>query len=67
MLPMKTFRIALTRTYLVTINAENEFKARLFSEYYLGNSPDLSDNKIRREKNFYIENIKMVYNEAQEI
>lgn len=64
---MKTFIIALTRIYLVTIKAEKKDRARQFSEYYLGDFPDLSDEKEQREKNFSIENIEMVYNVAHEI
>jgi len=64
---MKTFKIALTRTYLVKIKAENEDRAKQFSEYFLGDCPDLSDEKERLEKTFSIEDIEMVYNEAYEI
>ena len=64
---MKTFKIALTRTYLVTVKAESEDRAKQFSEYYLGDCPDLSDEKEQREKGFSIEDIEMVYNEADEI
>ena len=61
---MKTYKVALTRTYLVSIKAENEHQAKTFSEYYLGNCPDLSDEKEQSEKNFSIEEIEMVYNNA---
>ena len=64
---MKTFKIGLTRTYLVTVKAENKDNAKRISEYYLGDFPDLSDENERLEKNFYIEDIEMVYNEAHEI
>lgn len=64
---MKTFKIALTRTYLVTIKAENEDKAKELTEYYLGDFPDLSDEKDQIEKNFSIEDIEMVYNEAEQV
>lgn len=62
---MKTYTVAVTRTYLVSINAEDEDQAQRFAEYYLGDSSDLSTEKERREKNFSIENIEMIYNEAQ--
>ncbi|RKZ31448.1 hypothetical protein DRQ36_01995 [bacterium] len=64
---MKSFKIALTRTYLVTIKAENEDRAKQFVEYYLGNCPDLSTEKEQKEKNFSIEDIEMVHNEAQQV
>ena len=61
---MKTYKVSLTRTYLVSIKAENEDQAKIFSEYYLGDCPDSSNEKERLEKNFSIEEIEMVYNEA---
>lgn len=64
---MTTFKVALTRTYLVSIKAENEFQAKRFSEYYLGDCTDLSNEEEQIERNFSIEEIEMVYNEANEI
>lgn len=64
---MKTYKLALTRTYVVSIKAENEDRAKIFSEYYLGHFPDLSTEKDRLEKNFFIEGIEMVWNDATEI
>ena len=64
---MKTYKVALTRTYFVSIEAENEDQAKIFSEYYLGNCPDFSNEKEQLEKNFSIKEIEMVYNEANEI
>ena len=64
---MKTFTVSLTRVYTVTIQAENEDHAKKYTEFYLGNCSDLSQPKDRVEKNFSIEEIEMVYNEANEI
>jgi len=64
---MKTYKVALTRTYLVSIKAENEEKAKRFSEFFLGDCPDLSNKKDRSEHKYSIEEIEMVYNEANEI
>ncbi len=64
---METFKIGLTRSYIVTIKAENLDKAKRYSEYYLGDFSDLSDEKERTKKNFDIEDIEMVYNESHEI
>lgn len=64
---MNNYKVALTRTYFVTIKAENIEKAKMFSEYYLGDCPDLSNEKNRIEKNFSIKRIEMVFNEANEI
>ena len=64
---MKTYKVALTRAYIVTIEAENEEKAKLYSEYYLGDYPDLSTDKDRIEKSFKIKDLEMVCNDAYEI
>lgn len=64
---MKTFKVALTRTYLVSIKADSEEMAKKYSEYYLGDCQDLSNDKEKIEKNFSIEDIELVYNEANEI
>ena len=64
---MKTYKVALTRTYLVSIKTKNEEQAKRFSEFYLGDCPDHSNKKDRLEKKFFIEDIDMVYNEAGEI
>ena len=64
---MKTYKISLTRTYLVTIKAKDEDRAKRFSEYYLGDCPDYSTEKDRLRQNFSIKDIQMVYNEAHGI
>lgn len=64
---MKTYKVALTRTYLVSIKADTEDHAKRFSEFYLGDCPDHSNEKDRLENNFSIEDIEMVYNESGEI
>ena len=64
---MKTYKVALTRTYLISIKTETEEQAKRFSEFYLGDCADLSDEREQIEKNFYIDDIQMVYNEADEI
>ncbi len=64
---MKTYKVALTRTYLVSIKAENEEQAKRLSEFYLGDCPDRSNMKDRLESKFIIDDIEMVYNEAEEI
>lgn len=64
---MKTFKISLVRNYIVDIEARNAEDAKTYIEYYLGNCPDLSSDKDRKDKNFNIFNIESVYNEASEI
>ncbi len=64
---MKTYTVSLIRTYLVSIEAETEYQAKLYAEYYLGDCSDLSNEKERSEKKFSIKEVEMVWNEASEI
>ncbi|GEM_PF-642315 len=64
---MNKYKVALTRVYIVTINAENEEMAKRLSEFYLGNLPDLSNEKDRRTMKFSIDELEMAYNDAPEI
>lgn len=61
---MKKFKINLSRSYIITIKAENGEEACRFSEYYLGNCVDLSTQEDRINQQFNIEEIEMTYNEA---
>lgn len=64
---MKTFEIALTRHYLVTIEAENAESAARYSEFFLGDCPDLSTIKDQLDRKFSIIDIELAYNEAQRL
>ena len=64
---MKTYQVVLSRTYLVTIQAVNQEQAKVLSEFYIGDCADLSNERDRMEKNFSIEKIEMVNNEAIQI
>ena len=61
---MKEFKVALTRTYFVTINAENEDDAKYYAEFFLGDLPDRSTKKDREEGKFQINEIEMTWNDA---
>ena len=64
---MNTYKVALTRTYMVTIKAENSEKAARLSEFFIGDCPDSSIKKDKSEFNFLIEDIEMMYNNAEAI
>lgn len=64
---MSTFKVAVTRTYLLTIDAKNERDTKIYSEYYLGNCSDLLNKKDRTKKGFTIDNSEIFYNEESEI
>lgn len=63
---MKSFRVLLTRSFIVRIDAENEKQACNLAEFYLGDCPDLSSFKDRKNEKFKIHSIEMTYNEATE-
>lgn len=64
---MKTYKVALTRRYLVSIEAENEERAKELSEFFVGDCPDLSNEKDRERENFFITDIEMFYNNADDV
>ena len=61
---MKTFRIALTKSWLIKINAETE--AHHCAEFFTGNIGDISDETDRAEYNFNIKEIECTVNEEFE-
>ena len=63
---MKKYEVLLTRSYIVTVYAEHEEQARRYTEFYLGDCPDLSKPKDQRDQKFKIEEIEMTFNKAFE-
>ncbi|TDG35678.1 hypothetical protein EZJ43_11690 [Pedobacter changchengzhani] len=61
---MKKFTIALTREYIVEIEAINEDDAKHFVEYYVSGGKDDSIARTRKKENFRIIEIKPVLNET---
>lgn len=61
---MKKHKVFLTRSYVVTIYAEDIDKAKIYSEFYLGDCPDLSKPSHRKDQKFKIKEIEMTFNEA---
>lgn len=61
---MKNFKVILTKSYLVTINAENENDARHLAEFYTGDVQDISTKNDRENDNFSVEEIECTVNEA---
>jgi len=64
---MKEYKVALTRTYIVTIEAESLEKAKRYSEFFLGDCPDKSLKKERIEKSFEIKDVELVFNDASKL
>ena len=63
---MKTYQIALTKSYIVTVNAETKEKAKRCAEFYTGDVQDISTDEDRRNLNFSIEEIDSKINESLE-
>jgi hypothetical protein len=63
----KTYKVALMRTYIVSIEAERKEQAISYSEFYLGNCSDLSTPMDRSKKKFAISDIELAENDATEI
>lgn len=61
---MNTYRVGLTKSYLVTINAETVQDAIHFAEFYTGDIQDISTDEDRRSERFFIEEIECTVNEA---
>ncbi len=64
---MTKYEVILTRSYAVTVEAEDSRQAAWASELYLGNCSDLSTATDREEHSFQIHEIEMGYNEAIEV
>lgn len=63
---MKTFEVILTKSYIVRIKAEDERKAKEYSELFTGDIQDISSIDYRKKFKFHIENIDCKVNEALE-
>ena len=63
---MKTFEVMLTRTYKVTVEAEDEKSAKEIAEYFIGEPEDKSLERERLVYKFNIQEIELMLNEAYE-
>lgn len=63
---MKTYRVVLTKSYIVTVNAETKEKAKRFAEFYTGDIKDISTDEDRKKSIFSIEEIDSRMNESLE-
>lgn len=63
---MKTYQVVLTKSYIVTVNAETKEKAKRFAEFYTSDIQDISTDEHRRKSNFSIEEINTKINESLE-
>ena len=64
---MKTYKVVLIKSYIVTVNAESKEKAKRFTEFYTGDIQDISTEQERGRSNFSIEQIDCKTNEGLEV
>lgn len=64
---MKSFQVSLTKSYLVSINAENREVAKRLAEFFTGDIQDISELNNRSEYKFEIEEIECTMNEAVDV
>lgn len=63
---MKTFQIVLTKSYIVTVNAETSQSAKRICEFYTSDIQDISTEEDSVKEKFEIENIECLVNETYE-
>jgi len=63
----KSYKVLLHRSYIVSVNADNETDAKRLSEFFIGNPAVLINETEKKKFNFNVKNIEMTYNEAPEI
>ncbi len=61
---MKTFKVILSKSYIVTVNTENEKQAKHVAEFYTNDIQDISTEKDRNIFNFSIDDIECGINES---
>lgn len=64
---MKTYEVVLCKSYIVRILAEDESKAREYSEFFTGDIADISSPSDRKKLSFKIENIDCKCNDVFEV
>ena len=64
---MKKFKVLLTRSYVVEINADSESEAKECSEFFISGGLDASIENERELYKFEILRIKPVINDAFEV
>jgi len=64
---MKIYKVTLTKSYIVTIKAENSENAKEFSEFFTGDISDISNEIDKKENNFKIVEIKPTINQAFDV
>jgi hypothetical protein len=61
---MRTYEVILTKSYMVTIDANSEEEAIDLTTFFTGDAQDISNESEQKEFNFKIQKIKCTVNEA---
>jgi hypothetical protein len=61
---MPAYKVSLLRGYIVTVECNNEEKAREVAEFYLTDPVDASTPQERLTENFFINSIEPTVNEV---
>ncbi len=64
---MKKYKVTLSRTYFVSVEAEDQESALRLAEFYVGDCRDASSKAERLKYNFAIRDIELVNNDAMEV
>ena len=64
---MSIYKVALSRAYIVTIEAENEEKARRYAEFFVGDCSDASALVDQQKHKFLIKEIEPAINDAIDV
>ena len=64
---MKTYKVVLTKSYIVKIKAEDENSAKEFSEFFTNDIQNISSVEDELKNNFKIEAIDCKINEAIDV
>jgi len=64
---MRKYQVVLSKSYLITINADSKELAKRYSEYYTGDIKDISTIEEKEKDKFNIEEIECGMNEAFDV
>lgn len=64
---MKTYKVSLARSYIVTIKAKDRQRAKDCAEFFIGDCSDISTFKDKQQHRFSIEEIEPAINDAIDV
>ena len=64
---MKTYKVVLTKSYLVRVKEDSKDNAKKYAEFFTGDIQDISTTEFKNQFNFEIESIECTFNEAFDV